>query len=257
MLRFGSDGLKKAFESLGDEAIESNLISKAITSAQKRVEGRNFDTRKNLLDYDDVLSKQRNIIYSKRDNILFAENIHELIEEMFTTAGVALAKKSVDPNNADGLISAQQISRILIPRFLPEGSVDFEAYEGLTPEDAAGDIRELLKQMYIHHSKEWNEDIKDKVERQIALKCIDRNWTTHIDEMTHLRDSIYLRSYGQSNPLQEYVNEGYKMFSDMLELVAIEVILNLENCRVRINPPAEQNEEQAQPAEEPHDPVCA
>ena len=249
MLRFGSDGLKRAFESLGDEAIESNLISKAITSAQKRVEGRNFDTRKNLLDYDDVLSKQRNIIYSKRDNILFAENIHELIEEMFTTAGVALAKKSVDPNNADGLISAQQISRILIPRFLPEGSVDFEAYEGLTPEDAAGDIRELLKQMYIHHSKEWNEDIKDKVERQIALKCIDRNWTTHIDEMTHLRDSIYLRSYGQSNPLQEYVNEGYKMFSDMLELIAIEVILNLENCRVRVNPPAEENSEGAQPEE--------
>ena len=249
MLRFGSDGLKRAFESLGDEAIESNLISKAITSAQKRVEGRNFDTRKNLLDYDDVLSKQRNIIYSKRDNILFAENIHELIEEMFTTAGVALAKKSVDPNNADGLISAQQISRILIPRFLPEGSVDFEAYEGLTPEDAAGDIRELLKQMYIHHSKEWNEDIKDKVERQIALKCIDRNWTTHIDEMTHLRDSIYLRSYGQSNPLQEYVNEGYKMFSDMLELIAIEVILNLENCRVRVNPPAEENPEGAQPEE--------
>ena len=249
MLRFGSDGLKRAFESLGDEAIESNLISKAITSAQKRVEGRNFDTRKNLLDYDDVLSKQRNIIYSKRDNILFAENIHELIEEMFITAGVALAKKSVDPNNADGLISAQQISRILIPRFLPEGSVDFEAYEGLTPEDAAGDIRELLKQMYIHHSKEWNEDIKDKVERQIALKCIDRNWTTHIDEMTHLRDSIYLRSYGQSNPLQEYVNEGYKMFSDMLELIAIEVILNLENCRVRVNPPAEENPEGAQPEE--------
>ena len=127
--------------------------------------------------------------------------------------------------------------------------LDFEAYEGLTPEDAAGDIRELLKQMYIHHSKEWNEDIKDKVERQIALKCIDRNWTTHIDEMTHLRDSIYLRSYGQSNPLQEYVNEGYKMFSDMLELIAIEVILNLENCRVRVNPPAEENPEGAQPEE--------
>ena len=252
MLRFGSDGLKKAFTGLGDEAIESGLITKAITSAQKRVEGRNFDTRKNLLDYDDVLSKQRKIIYSKRDAILFAENIHELIEEMFVTAGIALAKKSVDPNSTDGLITAQQLSRILIPRFLPEGSFDFEAYEGLTPEDAASDITELLKQMYIHHSKEWTEDIKDKVERQISLRCIDRNWTTHIDEMTHLRDSIYLRSYAQSNPLQEYVNEGYKMFSDMLELVAIEVILNLENCRVRMTPPTEnENSEANSEAEEP------
>jgi preprotein translocase subunit SecA len=251
MLRFGSEGLKKAFANLGDEAIESGLISKAITSAQKRVEGRNFDTRKNLLDYDDVLSKQRKIIYSKRDAILFAENIHDLVEEMFKTAGIALAKKSVDANSTDGLITAAQLSRILIPRFLPEGSVDFEAYEGLTPEEAAGDITELLKQMYVHHSKEWTEDIKDKVERQISLKCIDRNWTTHIDEMTHLRDSIYLRSYAQSNPLQEYVNEGYKMFSDMLELVAIEVILNLENCRVRMTPPTEQQEnpENQQPEE--------
>ena len=252
MLRFGGDNLKKSFAGLGDDAIESTLISKAITSAQKRVEGRNFDTRKNLLDYDDVLSKQRKIIYSKRDDILFAENIHELIEENFKTAGVALAKKAVDPNNGDGLISAKLLSRILIPRFLPEGAVDLEAYEGLTVEDASGDITELLKQMYTYHSKDWSEDIKDKVERQVALKCIDRNWTTHIDEMTHLRDSIYLRSYGQSNPLQEYVNEGYKMFSDMLELIAIEVILNLENCRVRMNPKVEENNEEAeQQPEEP------
>ena len=244
MLRFANEGLKKAFSSLGDEAIESGMITNAITSAQKRVEGRNFDTRKNLLDYDDVLSKQRNIIYAKRDNILFAENIHELIEEMFTTAGLALAKKAIDPNSPDQLISANSLSRVLMPRFLPEGSFDVEAYDGLTPEDAAADITELLKQMYVHHSAEWNEEIKDKVERQISLKCIDRNWTNHIDEMTHLRDSVYLRSYAQSNPLQEYVNEGYKMFSDMLELVAIEVILNLENCRVRINTPSEEAEQQ-------------
>ena len=250
MVRFGGDNLKKIFKGLGDQAIESPMIMKAITSAQKKIEGKNFDIRKTLLDYDDVLSKQRKIIYTKRDNILFAKDIKDLLNEMFDTAGLALAKKAIDPQSPDKLISGNILGKILMPRFLPDGSFDYKAYDLMSVDDAKGDITALLKQMYEVHSKDWPEDIKERVERQIILRCIDRNWTNHIDAMTSLRENIYLRSYAQTNPLQDYVNEGYQMFSDMLELVAIEVVLNLVNAQLRINPSAaKQTDDNAQPQE--------
>lgn len=245
MRRFGADGLERAFAGMEDSPLESRMITNAVTGAQKRIEGKNFDTRKNVLDYDDVLSKQRNIIYSKRDDILYSENIHSLIDEMFNTAGTALAKRAVDENTKDGLVSSQLLARILIPRFLPEGSFDIESYDQMTPEDAAHDIVALLKTMYSHVSKEWPEDLRDKLEKHFALRCIDRTWTNHIDEMTSLRDSIYLRSYAQTNPLQDYVNEGYQMFNDMLDLASIEVILNLLNAKIEIKPREEETQEQA------------
>ena len=250
MVRFGGDNLKKIFKGLGDQAIESPMIMKAITSAQKKIEGKNFDIRKTLLDYDDVLSKQRKIIYTKRDNILFAKDIKDLLNEMFDTAGLALAKKAIDPQSPDKLISGNILGKILMPRFLPDGSFDYKAYDLMSVDDAKGDITALLKQMYEIHSKDWPEDIKERVERQIILRCIDRNWTNHIDAMTSLRENIYLRSYAQTNPLQDYVNEGYQMFSDMLELVAIEVVLNLVNAQLRINPSAaKQTDDNSQPQE--------
>lgn len=243
MIRFGQDNLKKIFKSFGDEAIESSLISKAITSAQKKIEGRNFDTRKNVLDYDDVLSKQRKIIYQYRDDILFANDITSLMNDMFDKAGEALGKKSINPKSSDKLISGELLGKVLMPRFLPDGSFDYKQYDLMSVEDAKGDITSLLRQMYEIHSKTWPKDIKERVERQICLRCIDRNWTRHIDEMASLRDTIYLRSYAQTNPLQDYVNEGYSMFNEMLDIIAIEVVLNLVNAQLRLNVNAQANPE--------------
>lgn len=246
MRRFGGDNLHKLFDSLGDEAIENKMIMNAVTGAQKKVEGKNFDTRKTLLDYDDVLSKQRKIIYGKRDEILYAKSIEDLVEEMFHTCAKSLCKKSIPAESSDQLVKADLLEKILMPRFLPAGSFDVQSFDGLTLEDSTEDVETLLQQYYALKNEKWPAEVKEMLQRQITLKCIDRNWTTHIDAMTSLRESIYLRSYAQTNPLQDYVNEGYQMFDDMLDLVAIEVVLNLVNVNVRLEKTQTEESDQEQ-----------
>ena len=240
MVRFGQDNLKKLFSSYNDAPLESSLMTKIVTSAQKRVEGRNFDVRKSLLDYDDVLSKQREIMHKKRDDILFAKDIQALLTEMFTTCAKSLLNKSVPKDSTDGLIDATALGKIIMPRFMPEGSFNYKLYEQLTVDEATPDLAETLKEMYNIKNKNWTPELRDQVERQVTLRCIDRNWTKHIDNMSSLRNSIYLRSYAQTNPLQAYNNEGYDMFNEMLEMSAIETVLNLLNIQIRVAPASEE-----------------
>lgn len=246
MRRFGSDNIRKFYERYGDEAIESKLVQNAITGAQKRIEGQNFDTRKSLLDYDDVLRKQREIMYKKRDNILFADNIHEMIVEFFNQAGIALAKKSVDPNAADHSVSGTLLKQQLEPRFLVEGTIKPAAYDESPVEEVGEDITILMWKRYQAKRKEWGDEVAGQVERHFSLRCIDRNWTNHIDTMDKLREAIHLRSYANTNPLQDYVNEGYKLFGDMMDMISIEVVLNLLNAQVQVKKPDEEtpNEEE-------------
>ncbi len=240
MRRFGSDNIRKFYERYGDEAIESKLVQNAITGAQKRIEGQNFDTRKSLLDYDDVLRKQREIMYKKRDNILFAENIHEMIVEFFNQAGVALAKKSVDPNATDHSVSGTILKQQLEPRFLSEGTIKPAAYDESPVDEVGEDITILMWKRYQAKRKEWGDEVAGQVERHFSLRCIDRNWTNHIDTMDKLREAIHLRSYANTNPLQDYVNEGYKLFGDMMDMISIEVVLNLLNAQVQVKKPDEE-----------------
>ncbi len=237
MLRFGSDALRAAFEKLGDEAIENSLVMKSITSAQKRIEGQNFDTRKNLLDYDDVLAKQRAIIYKKRDAILFAPDINELVQEFFNLAGAFLARKAIPEGDKNGYIDGELLRKQLEPRFLEAGAIKPAAYNESPVEEVGDDLSYLMFKRYQDRRKEWGNEVANNIERQIALRCIDHNWTTHIDTMAHLREGIHLRSYAQTNPLQDYVNEGYSMFREMNDTIAVEVILNLLNAKVEIKKP--------------------
>ena len=205
MVRFASDNLRKSFANYGEEAIESRLLSSAITSAQKRIEGQNFDVRKNLLDYDDVLSKQRQIMYAKRDQIIFASDINDLLS----------------------------LHDLSVPRFLEDNAINWDLYDEASPEEAGEDIGEVLANAYQIKRREWDKETADQIERQITLKCIDRNWTQQIDNMSRFRESVSLRSYGQINPLQDYVNEGWAMFRDMLETISLEVVLNLLNVKIQ------------------------
>jgi len=237
MLRFGSDALRSAFAKLGDDPIENSLVMKSITSAQKRIEGQNFDTRKNLLDYDDVLAKQRAIIYKKRDDILFAPDIHELVQDFFNLTGVALATKAVVPEDKNNLVHGDILQKQVEPRFLEVGTVKPAAYNESPIEEVGEDLTYLMYKRYQDRRTQWGPEITNQIERQVALRTIDHNWTTHIDQMEHLREGIHLRSYAQSNPLQDYVNEGYAMFKEMNETIAIEVVLNLLNAKVEIKKP--------------------
>lgn len=233
MVRFASDNLRKSFANYGDEAIESRLLSSAITSAQKRIEGQNFDVRKNLLDYDDVLSKQRQIMYAKRDQILFADNINELLTETFRDCGVALCKRSVFDEQTNRTVSAKKLRELSVPRFLAEDTINFDLFDEATPEEAGEDIGDVLIAAYEVKRREWDAKTADQIERQITLRCIDRNWTQQIDNMSRFRESVSLRSYGQINPLQDYVNEGWALFREMLETISLEVVLNLLNVKVQ------------------------
>lgn len=243
MRRFGSDSIRKFAEAYGDEAIESKLVQNAITGAQKRIEGQNFDTRKSLLDYDDVLRKQREIMYKKRDNILFAEDISEMIQEFFTSAGIGLAKKSINPDDPNYGVIGEVLKKNLEPRFLPEGSIKPAAFEEAPVNEAGEDIGIILWKRYQEIRKEWGNEVAEQVERHFALRCIDRNWTGHIDTMDKLREGIHLRSYANVNPLQAYVNEGYQLFGEMMDLISIEVVLNLLNAQVQVKKPEENEEE--------------
>ena len=242
MRRFGSDRLRSLYSSLDDEALESKMVQSAITNAQKRIEGQNFDTRKSLLDYDDVLRKQREIMYKKRDNILFASDIHEMIEEFFRQAGVALAKKSLNPDDPSLGVSGELLKAQLEPRFLEAGTIKPVAYDESPADEVGEDVAILMWKRYLERRKEWGDEVAENMERNFALRCIDRNWTSHIDTMDKLREGIHLRSYANTNPLQDYVNEGYKLFGEMMDIIAIEVVLNLLNVQVQMKKPDEEEE---------------
>lgn len=233
MRRFAPENLRKMFtESLAGESYENRMLTNAVTNAQKQIEGRNFDIRKNLKDYDDVLAKQRDIIYKKRDAILMAEDIVDLIHDFFKTTGLYLAKKAVDTTNAEGIINGNDLKKLVEPRFLPTGSINASAYDGAPFEEAGEDLGELLYDTYLQKRKTWPKVDADMAERQISLHTIDHNWQGHIDTMSHLREGISLRSYAQTNPLQDYVNEGYDLFKEMNEKVAVDTAFNLLNVRL-------------------------
>ena len=246
IVRFGdafSERLRSVFKGNEDEPLESKMMTAITTSAQKRIEGQNFDIRKNLLDYDDVLSKQRQAIYDIRDRILLGGSIEETLRDFFTNTGLFLAKKSLMPDNPH-LVSGELLKKQCEPRFLPDGSIKPQFYDEAPIEEVGQDLGEALYSRYLKRKDEWPKEIADKVEREIALICIDRNWTKHIDTMARLRDSIGLRSYGGTNPLQAYVNEGYDHYREMLETASTDTVLNLLNAKINLEPKPEEKKEE-------------
>lgn len=243
MRRFSSDMMLKLVEGMGSEALENKMFTNAITSAQKRIEGQNFDIRKSLLDYDNVLAKQRSIVYKKRDSIMYAGDIKDLVQEQFTLAGLYLAKKAVPETGKDTLVNGVMLKQIMEPNYLPEGSINPSAYDESPPEEIGEDLMLLMYRRYQLRRREWSEELADRVEREITLRAIDRNWTRHIDTMAHLREGIHLRSYANTNPLQDYVNEGYKLFGEAMDIIAVETVLNLLNAKINVAPPVEEGQE--------------
>lgn len=242
LVRFAADGIKNFIEkNCGDEALEMKMITNVITGAQKRIEGTNFDTRKSLLDYDDVLAKQRQIVYSKRDKILMGDDISDLLDEIFTTTGTFLAKKSIPVGSNSNLIDGDLLIKQVEPRFLPAGSLKKSLYDEAPADEAGPDLGLVIYDYFLEKKKTWPEEEVDKIIRYVVLKMIDNNWTKHIDTMSRLREGIFLRSYANVNPLQDYVNEGYSLFREMLNMASVEAVLNLVNIQVQRKEPEVDN----------------
>ena len=244
LVRFAADNMRNMIEkNFGDEAIEAKMITNVITGAQKRIEGQNFDTRKSLLDYDDVLAKQRQIVYDKRDRIIEGKDITDIVDDVFKTTGSFLANKAIPEGHTDRIVSGELIKKEVEPRFLPEGSINPLLYDESDAEDVAPDLGDLILDEYLEKKKEWPEELQSQIERNFILRCIDQNWTKHIDAMARFREAVYLRSYANVNPLQDYVNEGYKMFREMLDLASVDAALNLLNVKIEKKPVEEAPQE--------------
>jgi len=222
MVRFGSERYESLFSRLGDQAVESKLVTNSITNAQKRVEGVNFDVRKTLLEYDDVLRQQREIIYGQRNYILEHEDVHSLIEEMFTrivnnVVSAHVTHEGKEKLHAEELITALEKIGFKDLNITQEelSSMDVESIHNFCKDKAWASYEAKL------------EPIKKyglAFEKNIVLMIVDRSWQEHIDTMSKLREGIHLRSYAQAKPLQAYVEEGYQLFEEMMNTIASEVL---------------------------------
>lgn len=231
MIRFGSERMEGLFKTLGDVAIESKLITRSITSAQKRVEGINFDVRKTLLEYDDVLRQQREIIYDQRNFILENEDVHSIVKDMFDRVVLNLIRSYTTPNGKEAKIDWEG----LIPALNKLGFTDID----LNPKtmldvplsDIEAKLTDMIWQFYETKIASYRE-VVIPVEKTLVLRIVDRAWVEHIDTMSKLREGIHLRSYAQSNPLQAYVEEGFALFEDMLARVSNETVLYCLNLHI-------------------------
>src|SRR5699024_4612484 len=223
MVRFGSERLQNMMNRLGmDDStpIESKMVSRAVESAQKRVEGNNFDARKRVLEYDDVLRKQREIIYSERNDIIDSDESGELINAMLRST----LERSIHyyVNEEDDEPDYEPFINYVEDVFLNEGELKVEDINGKDNDD----IFEVVWSKIEIALKDQKEKIVtqfDEFERMILLRSIDTHWTDHIDTMDQLRQGIHLRSYGQQNPLRDYQNEGHQLFDTMMQNIEEDV----------------------------------
>ena len=248
MQRFGSDSLQRLFGKMGDEPLEGSMVTKAITTAQKKVEGQNFDTRKNLLDYDDVLRQQREIMYKQRDTILFSDSIFDSIQKYFERAAEGLVSESIVEIDQEKVVDETKLIKLVEPKYLAPGTINPTDFHQIPADEATDFLATIMYKIYLKKRKGWSDDVANYVEKTVTLQQVDKNWTKHIDTMSKLRESIYLRSYANSNPLQAYTNEGYDLFNKMALTISDEVVNNLLHVQVRVTTQPQQPAPEAQPA---------
>lgn len=237
MRLFGSEKIQSIVQSLGleeDQPIEYGLLSRQIEQAQKRIEGNNFNIRKHVLQYDDVMNTQREVIYSQRRRVLEGEDLRDAIMGMLDTFVDDIIQRFTaeihDPQewNIKGML--EYLERIM----LPSGSVVISEDElpNLTREELKRRIIEAAEAAYAKQEEENGPENMREAERVILLKVVDKKWMDHIDAMDQLRQGIGLRAYGQKNPVDEYRIEGYEMFEEMIHSIQEETLHILFNIKI-------------------------
>ena len=234
MKRFGGDKMKAMLSRLGadKDPIHSKSLTKSIRSAQKKIEGQNFASRKYVLQYDDVVNKQRHVIYSERQKILKQGDMKETVLEMIrsTTSGIANAiteeHKYPEEWDYEALNSALQEFCVLLP--------EYNMNKNLTAEELAEIVSCDAVQLYEDKEKKIKPELLRGVEREIMLQIIDMNWMEHIDAMDQLKEGIGLRAIGQIDPALEYAKEGFELFERMLKEIKHDTAyycINIEDIR--------------------------
>lgn len=237
MVRFGTDRAKVLLQSLGfdDEmAIRHKMLSSSIEQAQKRVEGSNYDIRKALLEYDDVINKQRERIYAKRNNILDSESIHDTVLKSFDNYVYDLVFSHVSPENILIDNNIDEILEYVNEKLLNKHIIKDEIAD-LNPEKVVDYIVQSITTEYENKVKDIPVDLRNDFEKAISLRVIDTYWMEHINTMSVLREGIGLRSYANENPLRAYTSEGFELFEDLLINIDKQTTLYLLNAEIRQN----------------------
>ena len=236
MRRFGTERIKMMLESLGitdDQSIRSKSLTRSIETAQKKVEGNNYDIRKSLLDYDNVMNEQREIIYNRRNEILDEENIHDRILESFRNTIVNLVESHIEPEGYITLDDKSEIVEYMNTNFMKDKKIKESEVKDLKDQELVDYLTELVIKDY-DKKMEDNPNI-DEFEKAITLRVIDSNWVDHMSAMEHLKEGIGLRGYGQVNPIQAYTMEGFNLFDELLNKIDSNVALFLLKAEVRHN----------------------
>ncbi len=217
MRRFGTESIKNMLARLGldeNQAIRSKALTKSIETAQKKVEGNNYDIRKTLLDYDNVLNEQREIIYNRRNEILDMDSIHESILGVFKSTITNLVESHY---SKDGKITdddKKELVEYVNTNYLKNDALKLKDIQKLDDEELRDKIYELVIADY--EKKMIDAPLMNEFEKAISLRIIDSNWVDHMSAMEHLKEGISLRGYGQTNPIQAYTMEGFEMFDSLL-----------------------------------------
>ena len=238
MRRFGSDNLKTMMDKWGmddSQPIASKMVSKAVESAQKRVEGNNFDARKTILAYDDVLREQREIIYKQRFEIIDAgENIREIIENMIQSSVERLVQTHTQDSDEDNW-NLQAIVEHVEGNLLDPDALTIDDIKHKDQEEIIDLIMEKVRAKYEEKSEELPPEQFQEFQKVIVLRTVDTKWMDHIDQMDQLRQGIHLRAYGQNDPLREYQMEGFHMFEEMIASIEDEVAKYIMKAQIKEN----------------------
>ncbi len=237
MVRFGTDRIKNMLQSLGfaeDQPIKSKMFTNAIATAQSRVEGNNFDIRKQLLQYDDVMNNQREIMYGRRNEILDNESIHDTVLKTMKDHIMDLVESHIFP---EGHLTDRDIDEILeyANSNLLKKRLNKKDISGNDKDALIDTIYDIVVEEYEEKIKDIPSEITDEFEKVIMLNIVDRYWTEHINTMSHLREGIGLRGYAQDDPLRAYTMEGFEMFDKMMQNIDKDVTILLIKSQITQN----------------------
>lgn len=253
---FGSDNIANIMDRLGmgeDDPIEHKLITRSIENAQKKVEGRNFDMRKHVLEYDDVMNQQREVLYGQRRQVLTADSLRDtimgMVDDIIHDGLDKYADEKLYPEEWDfaGLLAQMQ------QYFVPKNATTVEELENLSRVEVQDKLKQIAVDLYDERLKEIGETTMKELEKAIMLRVVDSKWMDHLDAMDALKEGINLRAYGQKNPLVEYKFEAYEMFEEMIDSIKRTVVTFLYHIQVTYSKPVPQAEDHLQGAHEVHE----
>ncbi|MGK0469160.1 SEC-C metal-binding domain-containing protein, partial [Clostridium sp.] len=239
---FGSERLQGVVEKLGltdEDAIESKMVSGAIEGAQKKVEGNNFDIRKNVVKYDDVMNQQREIIYKQRTEVLQGDDLKGQIVGMIKEVVLGAVDAHLSENEENFEEELTNLISYIEEIYMPKGMVSVEELSKLAIEEIKTNLLDIAEKIYAQKEEHFGEEQIREIERVVLLRVVDGKWMEHIDDMEHLKQGIGLRAYKQIDPTQAFQMEGSDMFSDMIETIKTETVKYLFHVQIEKAPERE------------------